>query len=144
MRYVIVHEGQDTLARICSAKCKCPPFSEPNSSLGIWDSKEGKLVGGVTYSDFTGRDLWASIWLDDKAALTRGILRELFSYPFETCGVVRLSTNARKGNRKSVKLTKRLGFSVEGTLRRFFGDEDDDSAIVFGMLKEECRWIKNG
>jgi len=144
MRYISVSDGQDVLAKICAAKCECSPFLEPNSSIGIWDTEEKKLVGGVTYSNFTGREIWASIWLDDKRALTRPVLRDLFGYPFNVCKVVRLTTNARKGNEKSVRLTKRLGFAQEGELRRFFGDEDEDSAIVFGMLKEECRWIKHG
>jgi RimJ/RimL family protein N-acetyltransferase len=144
MRFVPIYEGQAELAQICATKCECPPFAEPNSSIGIWDSEEKKLVGGVTYSCYTVREIWASIWLDDKRALTRPVLRELFSYPFITCKVVRLTTNARLGNEKSVRLTERLGFTNEGKVRRFFGDEDEDAAIIFGMLKEECRWIKHG
>jgi len=144
MRFESVTDGQKQLAKICHVKCDCPEFPEPNSSIGIWDTEEKKLVGGVTYTNFSGREIMASIWLDDKRALTRPILRDLFHYPFIVCGVVRLTTNARKGNEKSVKLTSRLGFEIEGELRRYFGDRDEDAAIVFGMLKEECRWIKHG
>ena len=40
MRFITVHEGQDTLARVCAVKCDVPAFPEPNSSIGIWDSEE--------------------------------------------------------------------------------------------------------
>lgn len=141
MRFITVHDGQDTLARVCAVKCDVPAFPEPNSSIGIWDSEENKLVGGVTYANYTTREIWASIWLENKRALTRPILRELFSYPFITCGVVRLTTNTKASNEKSLKMQKQMGYVYEGRLRRFFGDEDGDDAIILSMLKEECRWI---
>lgn len=144
MRYIPTSERQETLASICSMKCKCPEYPKPNSSIGIWDSKESKVVGGVTYTNFTGREIWASIWLDDKKALTKGILQEIFGYPFIDCGVLRLSTNTRAGNEESLKLQKKMGFVEEGRLRRFFGDEPHEDAILMSMLKDECRWIKHG
>ena len=144
MRYIPTSERQETLASICSMKCKCPEYPKPNSSIGIWDSKENRVVGGVTYTNFTGREIWASIWLDDKKALTKATLNALFSYPFIHCGVTRLSTNTKAGNEESLKLQKKMGFVEEGRLRRFFGDEPHEDAILMSMLKDECRWIKNG
>lgn len=144
MRYICTSERQEALAAICSMKCECPAYPEPNSSIGIWDSKENKLVGGVTYTNYTKREIWASIWMDDKKALTKGIMREIYSYPFIKCDVLRLCTNTRAGNEESLKLQKKMGFVEEGRLRRFFGDEPHEDAILMSMLKEECRWIKHG
>ena len=145
MRYIPTSERQETLASICSMKCKCPEYPKPNSSIGIWDSQENRVVGGVTYPNFTGREIWASIWLDDKKALTKATLKALFSYPFIHCGVKRLSTNTKAGNEESLKLQKKMGFVEEGRLRRFFGDDGPhEDAILMSMLKDECRWIENG
>ena len=59
-----------------------------------------------------------------------------FSYPFITCGVVRLTTNTKASNEKSLKMQKQMGYVYEGRLRRFFGDEDGDDAIILSMLKK--------
>jgi RimJ/RimL family protein N-acetyltransferase len=36
---------------------------------------------------------------------------------------------------------KRQGFTQEGVLREAF--EDGEDAILYGMLKSECKWIRS-
>lgn len=146
MRYIPVDTDQKGLAKICAMKCKCPEFIEPNSSIGIYDTKKQLLVGGVTYTSYTKREIWTSIWIDDKKSLTKHILKTIFGYAFDEdkCGVYRITTNTKADNKASIKLQLKLGFKNEGRMRRYFGDDPADDAIIMGMLKDECRWIKHG
>jgi RimJ/RimL family protein N-acetyltransferase len=42
-------------------------------------------------------------------------------------------------NLKSQNMLERMGFTAEGRLRQRFPNED---AIVYGMLSNECKWIR--
>lgn len=42
-------------------------------------------------------------------------------------------------NVKSLKMMRQLGAVGEGLCRHTFGEHVD--AVVFGMLKEECKWL---
>ena len=128
---------QDVIAKVCAVRCKCPPIPEPNTSVGF--VKDGNLVGGVTYSCFTGREIWAAIWVDDKSVWSRKNLQAMFAYPFEVCGVVRLCGIVSAKNKASLKMMEQMGFVQEGRYRKYFPNDVD--GIVFAMLKEECKWI---
>jgi hypothetical protein len=39
-----------------------------------------------------------------------------------------------------MKMNRQLGFVQEGRLRQLYAPHD---AILWGMLKEECKWIRN-
>jgi RimJ/RimL family protein N-acetyltransferase len=132
-------EGQKFLAMAAAAKIKCPPFPEPNTSIGFLN-EEDALVGGVTFTNFTGREIWASIWCDDPRMWTRTNLFTMFDYCFGTCNVRRISVIVKADNSKSLSMVRKLGFVQEGVSRDFFADGLD--GILFGMLKEECKWIK--
>jgi hypothetical protein len=38
-----------------------------------------------------------------------------------------------------MKMNRQLGFTQEGRLRQLYAPHD---AILWGMLKDECQWIK--
>ena len=69
----------------------------------------------------------------------RTILKAAFSYPFEDLKVNRISLTTREDNEKAIKLANKLGFKQEGITREYYADHTN--AILFGMLKHECRWI---
>jgi RimJ/RimL family protein N-acetyltransferase len=69
---------------------------------------------------------------------SRRYLRDLFRYPFEQLGCIRVTTYAPAANSKAVSLNERIGFVREGVLRRAHQGGD---LVVFGMLRDECRWI---
>ena len=45
----------------------------------------------------------------------------------------------KSDNLASLEMMPRLGAVEEGRIRHTFGEHVD--GIVFGMLKEECRWL---
>jgi hypothetical protein len=110
------------------------PFG-PCTALGI--VRGGNLVGGVVYHGYVGHDIQVSIALDRTAFLP---WRALFAYPFEQLGCSRLTAFTGRKNKKARKLLENLGFNLEGVhLRGLDGTSD---AMSYGMLKENCRWIK--
>lgn len=106
--------------------------------------KDGVIIGGVVYTNYFElaqeqhdiRFTAAGIpgWL------TKANLRVIFGYPFHNLKCIRVSALCAKANQRSRDLVERLGFKVEGNLRHSFGVGKD--GILYGMLKDECRWIK--
>lgn len=106
--------------------------------------KDGKVVCVVIYNYWRqmpfGNDLRVIIVSENPAWCLPGVLRKLFEFPFQTAGCTRLTAVIRDGNTRSFKLCRGLGFKKEGTLRRAFNGRTN--AIVMGMLKEECKWLR--
>lgn len=69
---------------------------------------------------------------------TRSILKAAFGYPFVQLPCVRLTAYTGKNMPHVRQFLERLGFQQEGIVRRGFADDD---AVIYGMLKEECKWI---
>lgn len=114
-------------------------------AVGIGVLVDGVPACGVVYSELRNTrsgdpyDLRVSIAAVNKRWATKGSLEVLFAYPFKQVGVNRLTAVIAKKNKKSRSLAERLGFRLEGTLRR--GLEDDDLCI-YGLLKDEVQWLR--
>lgn len=101
--------------------------------------EDGRLLAVFIFHGASDCDCEISVATFGPRPFTRAILRELFYYPFETCGFRRVSAKVRETNARSLNCTSRLGFQVEGLLRNQY---PDCNGILFGMLKEECKWLK--
>lgn len=113
-------------------------FNEHSTALGV--VKNGRILGGVVFDKYTGRDMIMSAAFDSPSWCTKETLRELFGYPFGQLGLTRLTTITSADNTKALRIDEGLGFKREGVLRKHYpGDVD---AIVLGMLREECRWLQ--
>jgi len=112
-------------------------FQPGTPALGVF--RHGKLLGGVVFDLYTGRDIVMSAAFDSPAWCTRKILKRLFSYPFVQLGCRRMTTITTVDNEAALSLDRRLGFVEEGRLRKAFPGDTD--AIVLGMLREECKWL---
>lgn len=65
--------------------------------------------------------------------------KRAFEFAFKTMDRQRLTSEPSVKNTRAVRLNRHLGFVEEG-LKRRAGDDGSD-LIVFGMLRQECRWI---
>lgn len=98
-----------------------------------------RVVFVVVYSAFSERNCMLSIATDGtKRWASRKSLRAIFHVPFNQWNLARVSFLVRFDNEKSLDLCRRLGAHIEGYVRRAFSEGD---GVMFGMLKEECRWI---
>ena len=105
---------------------------------GLSIKTDGVLIGGVIYVNQRDNDIEMNVAADSARFMNKMVLREAFSYPFVQLGCNRITSIVSANNPHALEFNKRLGFQVEGRCREAFGDHD---AIIFGMLKRECRWI---
>lgn len=76
--------------------------------------------------------------------VNRRLLKDVFNFTYNTLGLERVSGYVVSGMTDDVgKSLVHLGFTKEGTNRKaaFIKGEHRDVEI-YGMLKEECRWIR--
>lgn len=102
--------------------------------------RDERIIAVVLYDGFDGNSLHMSIASDDPRWCSRANLRGFFWFPFGVVGARRVNALSSVGNDRANKVNERLGFIREGLMREGFADGSD--AIVWGMLRDECRWIE--
>lgn len=101
----------------------------------------GKLIGGIIFHDYRPDiEIWWTIYTTDKRWCNRRLLKFLFSMAFNYLKCRRISLSVSQENQNCINLVKKLGFKQEGLLRNYRDDGTD--GCIFGMLKSECKWIK--
>jgi len=115
----------------------------PYEALGSVDAA-GNLIGGVIYKEYTelqdGTHDIQMIAAGKPGWLTPSMLRAFFSYPFIQLDCSRITSIVAKAHKKARAFNERLGFRHEGTIRGAFGIGKD--GLVYGLLRQECRYIK--
>lgn len=100
-----------------------------------------KMLGGLIFNDLRfNHDVWWTIYAEDKRWCNRNVLRKMFAAAFIDMRCRRINVLVETDNLKSINLVKRLGFKQEGLLRQY--TENGHDCYLFGMLKQECPWLK--
>lgn len=106
--------------------------------------RDGRIIGGVVYTEYrevsAGEHDIRMHCAGMPGWLTKATLRAFFSYPFTQLKCVRVTGTVAKANKAARSLNERLGFRNEGCVRNGFGRGRD--MIMYGMLRQECRWIE--
>lgn len=115
------------------------PFDERAKAIMLFDGDV--LRAATVYTDFTYQSVSMHIASDgSKRWLTRLFLRESFAYPFEQLGVQRVTGLVAASNPDALRFDLHLGFQVEGRMRA--AAQDGSDLLVLGMLRQECRHLK--
>jgi len=112
----------------------------PFTAIGLID--ETQILAAVIYNDFY--EVGCSIHIaavPGRQWMTRALLKAAFTYPFIQLGYQRLTGYVPAKNWEARRLDEHLGFKQEGLLRQMLPDDD---VILYGMLRNECRFIKHG
>ncbi|HUW24474.1 MAG TPA: GNAT family protein [Patescibacteria group bacterium] len=111
--------------------------------LGIW--YKDKLIGCIGLHDINKNSRRASIgyWLaaeyQGKGIMTKAV-RNLINFGFKKLDLNRIGLGAGKENLKSRAIAERLGFTQEGTLRKYeFIDGRFVDHVVYSILQEEWK-----
>ncbi len=133
----IVTEPKEAIAKFVADGIGHVHGYQNYSAIGL--EQDGKLVAGVVYTDFNGRNITAAIYGVGKKWLNREFLWFMFWYPFEQAGAERITATIEVFNKESHNLVQRLGFTHEATLQRAgrFGD-----LCVYRMFRDDCKWLK--
>lgn len=114
-------------------------FGDKYTAIGVTD--KGRLIAGVVYNNYHPEHMIEmSVASIDKKWANRHNLRAFFKYPFIDLGVKRVQTLCSAAEGDVVSFNQRLGFKKEGFHREAWPMGGD--AVSFGMLKNECKWIK--
>ena len=109
-------------------------------SVGIGLEMDGELIAGVVFADHDGHNVLMHVASDgSRHWMTPSYLAFCFHYPFLQLKCQRITGLVRAENYDAQRFDEHLGFIREGKLRRACADGTD--MIVYGMLKEECRFL---
>lgn len=103
----------------------------------IGSELRGELIGAVVYTNFSGKNVWASIVCD--APITRRFLYAMFFNPFVRWKCNHISCAIESWNVQSAQLCGHMGFVQEGLIREAAADGGD--IVLMGLLKRECRFL---
>lgn len=111
------------------------------NGVGIGLEQDGELIAGVVFNLYTGPSICMHVASEPgRRWMTRDFLFRCFAYPFLQLQCNRITGLVRMDNLDAQRFDEHLGFKKEGILRKAASDGTD--FILYGMLKEECRWLE--
>jgi len=111
-------------------------ISPPFQAIGFMTDDKRPLSAFV-FNDFNQSNMEMTI-VAEPGGITRQVIRYVANYVFNTSKCRRLTVRTKKRNKRILKLAPRYGFKYECLAKHYFPDDD---AVVFRMLRDECRWI---
>lgn len=118
------------------------PMEESDRHITFVDEETDEILGCLLFSDYDGHNIFVHLALDDPKICQRKNIKLMFDYAFNQCKCSRMTAMCVNGYERNEKLLAGVGFVKEGVVRRTMkvnGEWID--AALYGMLKEECRWV---
>lgn len=139
-RYVVGGRDQEVADFVLSLNPMMELGEYPYTAIGQVNG-QGHIIGGIVLTAYIKTDVQVHVagignWL------TRRFLGESFRHIFHKLGCVRCTGLVAETNVRAQRFDEGLGFVHEGTMRRYLPNGDD--ARIYGMLREECRWLNSG
>jgi len=117
-----------------------PGFARVEGARSIGLRQHGELVAGVIYEGINAHNLWMHVAARPGARwLTRRYLEVCFQYPFNVCGVDRVSGYVDASNIAARRFDEHLGFKEEARLKG--AAQDGGDVILYVMRRSECRYV---
>lgn len=130
-------EDYQRIADFISEKIGYGRKTDNFTAIGI--ESDGKLLAGVTYSEYNGSNITAGIAGIGKQWLTKSFLHFMFYYPFIQAGASRITACVETNNLQSQRFVEKLGFELEFKMKRAgrFGD-----LLIYRMFREDCKYLE--
>lgn len=114
-------------------------YAAGSAAIGL--EQDGELIAGVVFDLYTGPSISMHVAaIPGKRWMTKDFLWRCFAYPFLQLQCNRITGLVRADNLVAQKFDEHLGFKREGLLRKAAADGTD--YVLYGMLREECRWLE--
>ncbi len=91
-------------------------------NLAVGVVAQDQLVGAILVQNWNGVNLEVSYY--GQRTLTPGIVRSIARMVWGTYHPSRVTVVTSRSNRRLIRSLQRLGFCLEGTQRRYYGDRD--------------------
>jgi hypothetical protein len=109
-------------------------ISPPYTAFGF-ASDDNRPLCAVLFNEFNQSNIEMTIYAEP-GGITREVIRYVANYVFVKNNCRRLTVRTKKRNKRVLQLAPRYGFKYECIAKQFFPDDD---AVVFRMLRQECR-----
>ena len=113
------------------------PFAPPNWFCVTARDDEGGIAGVLACEFKTWFNAYFNAAITDPRCMSRRLLRATFTALFSKA--VRLTAEVDVNNQRALRQMQRTGWVYEGYCR--LGINGTRDAYVFGMLKEDCRYL---
>jgi len=136
---MITAEQPEVIARWVQARIPdCAIFDNP-AAFGVL--RGGRLAAGILFHRYDARagDIEIVLAADSPRWATRQVFWTTFAFAFLQLGCRRVSARVNASNKRARRLIEGAGFVLEGLLRSAGHDHGD--VLIYGMLREECRWL---
>jgi RimJ/RimL family protein N-acetyltransferase len=125
---------------IAWAEAQIPDCRFRSDAKAIGMTINHDIVAAAIFDTFSTSSCFISIASDGSAKwLNREFLIRVFAFPFLQCGHRRVSSIVSETNAASLRFIRHLGWTEEGRIRQ--GGPKGEDVILFGLLREECRWV---
>ena len=117
-----------------------PTRWEAFKALGVL--RGGSLIGGVVFHNYheAANDIEISAAMLHPRWCLPATVKQLFAYPLAQLKCTRITARTSRRNKPARTFLERLGFRVEGVLRRAHDGKQD--VILYGLLVEQSEWLK--
>lgn len=101
--------------------------------------RDGEVLAGVVFEDYTGVAVSVHIAIGDKHAPVRQLFIAACEYAYNQLGVNKVVGLVSTANLAALSLDLRIGFTPEAIIKGIYPDGD---LVILSMSKEDCRWLR--
>lgn len=110
----------------------------PDDARCIGNELNGVLKAVVVYCNFQGKSCQTHICSVGSHWITKDFLWAMFDYPFEKLGLKVILGVISGVNKKSLKLSRKLGFEDIANIPDAHNDGD---LVILTMRPHQCKWL---
>ena len=104
-----------------------------------WE-RDGQLICGAFYEQYTGTSVTATIALEPGSVLPREFLKAIFELPFKAMECIKIIALVAEDNWKSQRFVEHLGFVLETSVADYY---PTGKLLVYAMNKHDCRYLES-
>lgn len=134
------------VAAYVASQAGCTYDSAVDHCIGLVDPDGGPdgshdfyVVGGVTYTAFTGSSCFMHVAGRDERWLTREMLILAFNYPFVQLGLSVILGFVEEANKPALDFDLQIGFEKSYVVPDMF---PSGAGVLVSMTRASCRWLK--
>jgi hypothetical protein len=130
-------EAVDFLSEETGIEYRHIDFDKPHWFCITQRRDDGSLMGVLACEFKTWFEAHFTCAIADQRFMSKRLLRTIFTALFSRA--VRVTALVAPDNHRAIAQMRRLGFVYEGFIRK--GVEGHRDALMFGMLREDCRFL---
>jgi hypothetical protein len=112
---------------------------DPDVNFCVSLAKEEQLLGGVIYTNYTGKSVQIHQAGFAPAWPTPQFMFCIYDFPFNVLKVEKLIATVPSTNRRAMSITRKMGFTPTVTIPDIVPGGDME---ILSMMRHECKYLK--